>query len=95
MPEKGNLIGWKLTISLILPAKKPSGRWLVFSNGIENKDEYRLFKIKNAPPNDDMAALAEMIERRFKHPEWPFPDLDGHRRRPTASVGRVQSFARQ
>ena len=55
--------------------KETFGAMAVFNNGTENKDEYRLFKIKNAPPNDDLAALAEMIERRFKHPEWPFPDL--------------------
>ena len=55
--------------------KETFGAMAVFSNGMENKDEYRLFKIKNAPPNDDLAALAEMIERRFKHKEWPFPDL--------------------
>ena len=52
--------------------KETFGAMAVFSNGMENKDEYRLFKIKNAPPNDDLAALAEMIERRFKHKEWPF-----------------------
>ena len=55
--------------------KETFGAMVVFSNGIENKDEYRLFKIKNAPSNDDLAALKEMIERRFKHKEWPFPDL--------------------
>ena len=46
-----------------------------FQRDEENKDEYRLFKIKTAPANDDLAALKEMIERRLKHPEWPFPDL--------------------
>lgn len=55
--------------------KETFGAMVVFRNGMENKDEYRLFKIKNAPPNDDLAALKEMIERRFKHQEWPFPDL--------------------
>ena len=55
--------------------KETFGAMVVFNNGMENKDEYRLFKIKNAPPNDDLAALAEMIERRLKHQEWPFPDL--------------------
>lgn len=55
--------------------KETFGAMVVFSNGEENKNEYRLFKIKNAPPNDDLAALAETIERRFKHREWPFPDL--------------------
>lgn len=55
--------------------KETFGAMSVFNNGEENKNEYRLFKIKNAPLNDDLAALKEMIERRFKHPEWRFPDL--------------------
>ena len=55
--------------------KETFGAMAVFNNGLENKDEYRLFKIKNAPPNDDLAALVEMLERRLKHQEWPFPDL--------------------
>lgn len=55
--------------------KETFGAMVVFSGGEEDKNEYRLFKIKNAPPNDDLAALKEMIERRFKHSEWRFPDL--------------------
>ena len=55
--------------------KETYGAMAVFSNGEENKDEYRLFKIKNALPNDDLGALKEMMERRLKHKEWQFPDL--------------------
>lgn len=55
--------------------KETYGSMVVFSNGEENKDEYRLFKIKKALPNDDIGALREMIERRLKHKEWKFPDL--------------------
>lgn len=55
--------------------KETFGAMAVFNNGVENKEEYRLFKIKKAPPNDDLASLKEMMERRFKHLEWPFPDL--------------------
>ncbi|RJQ31518.1 hypothetical protein C4572_02245 [Candidatus Parcubacteria bacterium] len=55
--------------------KETFGAMVVFSDGRENKDEYRLFKIKEAPANDDLAALKETIERRFNHPEWQAPDL--------------------
>jgi len=55
--------------------KETYGAMVVFTNGEENKDEYRLFKIKNALPSDDLGALKEMIERRLKHKEWPMPDL--------------------
>ncbi len=55
--------------------KETYGAMIVFSGGEENKNEYRLFKIKSAPANDDLAALKETIERRFRHKEWPAPDL--------------------
>jgi len=55
--------------------KETYGAMAVFSGGEENKNEYRLFKIKSAPANDDLAALRETIERRFGHKEWPAPDL--------------------
>ena len=55
--------------------KETYGAMIVFSGGEENKNEYRLFKIKSAPASDDLAALRETIERRFRHKEWPAPDL--------------------
>ena len=58
-----------------LAGKETYGAMAVFSGGEENKNEYRLFKIKSAPANDDLAALRETIERRFRHKEWPAPDL--------------------
>src|SRR3989338_2789341 len=58
-----------------LAGKETYGAMAVCSGGEENKNEYRLFKIKSAPANDDLAALRETIERRFRHKEWPVPDL--------------------
>ena len=55
--------------------KETYGSMTVFSGGEENKNEYRLFKIKSAPASDDLAALRETIERRFRHKEWSAPDL--------------------
>lgn len=37
--------------------------------------EYRSFTIRDAAPGDDYAALDEIILRRAKHHEWPFPQL--------------------
>lgn len=48
---------------------------VVFEEGVAAKDEYRLFKIKEAPAGDDERALLETLERRFKHLEWPAPSL--------------------
>jgi len=39
------------------------------------KSEYRKFKIKTLKSANDPAALVEMLERRLKHPEWPFPSI--------------------
>lgn len=48
---------------------------VVMTEGRIDKDQYRKFKIhtKNVP--NDFAMMAEVIERRFNHPEWEFPDL--------------------
>ncbi len=55
--------------------KETYGSMVVFENGEAAKDEYRLFKIKEAPAGDDERALSEMLLRRFKHGEWRAPDL--------------------
>ncbi len=37
--------------------------------------EYRKFKITSVTGSNDPAALREVLERRFSHPEWPFPQI--------------------
>ena len=59
-----------------------TGSMVTFVHGQPDKNFYRKFKIfKNISlrpglnrPNDT-AMLREIIERRFRHDEWPFPDL--------------------
>lgn len=58
-----------------LHGKETVGAMAVFAGGEPDKTQYRLFKIKGAKTHDDLSALKEMIERRFNHPEWRFPDL--------------------
>lgn len=58
-----------------LNGKESYGSMVVFSNGEADKNEYRLFKIKEAPEGDDERALSEIILRRFNHKEWSYPDL--------------------
>ncbi len=58
-----------------LTGKEPYGAMVVFSGGMPDKAEYRLFKIKTAPRHDDLRALEEVISRRLKHDEWPKPDI--------------------
>ncbi|MCD6422114.1 GIY-YIG nuclease family protein [bacterium] len=42
-------------------------------SGSFRKDDFRRFKLKET--RNDLALLAEMLRRRFKHSEWPLPDL--------------------
>lgn len=58
-----------------LAGKETYASMVVFENGVLNKNEYRLFKIKQAPKNDDLRALEETLKRRFTHGEWRFPNL--------------------
>lgn len=50
------------------------GVMTVVENGEPNKGEYRKFKIRSARI-DDTKSLKEILTRRFKHPEWPWPRL--------------------
>lgn len=50
------------------------GVMTVVENGEPCKAGYRMFKIREAR-NDDTKALAEILERRLAHTEWPYPKL--------------------
>lgn len=51
------------------------GAMVVFENAEPNKNEYRKFRIKTVTGINDTSMLAEVLFRRFQHPEWPQPDL--------------------
>ncbi len=51
------------------------GSMVVFSHDRPDKSQYRKFKIQIAGKPDDIAMLKEILERRLKHKEWPYPDL--------------------
>lgn len=55
--------------------KESYASMVVFSGGEADKNEYRLFKIKDAPAGDDERALLEVLKRRFKHSEWKMPEI--------------------
>jgi excinuclease ABC subunit C len=50
------------------------GVMTVMENGEINKKEYRKFLIRESE-GSDIDALKEILERRFKHPEWTFPQI--------------------
>ena len=52
-----------------------TGSMVTFVRGKPDKNFYRKFKIYTKQTPDDTAMLQEILERRFRHDEWPFPDL--------------------
>ena len=55
--------------------KEIVGVMTVIENNEAKKSDYRMFKIRGQKAADDTQALQEVLERRFKHPEWSFPNL--------------------
>ncbi len=51
------------------------GVMTVVEGGQSRPSEYRKFKITSITGSNDPAALKEVLERRFQHPEWPFPQI--------------------
>lgn len=50
------------------------GVMVVIENGEFRKSEYKKFKLKEGK-NDDLAGISEMLERRFAHKEWKYPNI--------------------
>lgn len=51
------------------------GVMTVLENGHSVPAEYRMFRIRQKTNGDDLKALEEVLTRRFKHPEWPYPQI--------------------
>jgi len=58
-----------------IQGKLATGAMVTFINGLPDKNFYRKFRIRISGKPDDIAMLKEVLSRRFKHPEWPYPDL--------------------
>ncbi|MBC7073815.1 UvrB/UvrC motif-containing protein [Candidatus Parcubacteria bacterium] len=76
------------------------GRWatgsmVTFFEGKPEKNLYRKFKIKMAEKINDISMLKEVLERRFLHKEWEFPDLillDGGRAQLNGALSLKEKF---
>lgn len=71
-----------------LQGKWSTGSLVVFTDGIPDTNEYRRFRIKLAEIPNDVGMMSEVIMRRFKHKEWPYPNLlvvDGGKGQVTAA----------
>ncbi|MFH1424007.1 MAG: UvrB/UvrC motif-containing protein [Candidatus Nealsonbacteria bacterium] len=58
-----------------IQGKEATGAMVVFTDGKPDKSQYRQFKIKGEQKPNDIAMLKEVLERRLKHREWPYPNL--------------------
>jgi len=58
-----------------IQGKEAVGSMVVLTKGDIDKSQYRKFKIRTENKPNDVAMMKEIIARRFKHPEWPKPDL--------------------
>ncbi len=58
-----------------LSGKNMVGVMVVLDNDKPMKSDYRKFIIKTVAGINDPAALAEMLDRRLNHSEWPLPNL--------------------
>lgn len=55
--------------------KNMVGVMTVIENNIVVKAEYKKFKIRTQTGSNDTGALIEILERRFAHKEWVYPNL--------------------
>jgi excinuclease ABC subunit C len=52
-----------------------TGSLVVLQDGRPDTKWYRRFKIRTKDAPNDFAMIAEVVRRRIKHTEWPYPDL--------------------
>ena len=64
-----NIRGKKATGSMVSVQGGPASGWVL------DKKNYRKFKIKTESEPNDVAMIKEVLERRFRHPEWKPPEL--------------------
>ncbi|MBI3984984.1 MAG: excinuclease ABC subunit UvrC [Candidatus Levybacteria bacterium] len=80
-----------------IQGKNATASMVVLRDGDKDTDSYRRFKIKgdyNGKPND-FAMMSEVLKRRFKHMDWPFPDLlvvDGGKGQVSTAVKALQEL---
>ena len=58
-----------------IQGKQSTGSMVTFLTGRPAKEWYRKFKIHITGKPNDFAMMQELISRRLKHTEWPYPDL--------------------
>ncbi len=71
-----------------------TGSLVVLTDGHTDTSEYKRFRIRRSETPNDTAMVAEVVSRRFSHPEWPKPDLlviDGGKGQVAAASAAIPS----
>ncbi len=66
-----------------------TGSLVVLTDGVKDTSQYKRFRIRRENAPNDFAMIAEVVRRRFAHPEWGTPDLfivDGGKGQITAAL---------
>lgn len=58
-----------------IAGREATGSLVVLTRGIPDNSEYRRFRIRMPHVPNDVAMISEVVTRRLKHSEWPYPDL--------------------
>lgn len=78
-----------------IQGQQATGSMVTFINGFPEKNFYRKFKIKISGKPNDVAMIKEVLNRRFSHPEWGFPDLiliDGGKSQLNAAINSLNQY---
>ncbi|TSC55922.1 MAG: excinuclease ABC subunit C, partial [Parcubacteria group bacterium Greene0416_39] len=78
-----------------IQGKFATGSMVTFLKGKPAKEWYRKFKIHITGKPNDFAMMEEVISRRLKHPEWPYPDLmiiDGGKPQLSAALKALEGY---
>ncbi|MBI2123793.1 MAG: UvrB/UvrC motif-containing protein [Candidatus Wildermuthbacteria bacterium] len=80
-----------------IQGKQSTGSMVTFLNGKPAKEWYRKFKIHITGKPNDFAMMEELISRRLKHTEWPYPNLmliDGGKGQLSSTLKAISNLPR-
>ncbi|MBI2055329.1 MAG: excinuclease ABC subunit UvrC, partial [Candidatus Sungbacteria bacterium] len=75
--------------------EQATGSTAVFIDGQPSKNQYRKFKIKTIEGISDVDMIKEVLARRLRHTEWPYPQLlviDGGKAQLNAAIATLREL---
>ena len=81
-----------------IQGKFATGSMVTFLKGKPAKEWYRKFNIHITGKPNDFAMMQELVSRRLRHEEWPYPDLmiiDGGKPQLSAALKAIQETIKQ